>query len=101
MTPQEEFDSLLAKEQVALNAGKGLLIGLGAAAKLYTSYGGNLDNLQRLIALLGIINAQQTIDSTPDLPGPDNIERPLITKIIPLMVPKLIEQLFTKYVPRS
>lgn len=101
MTPQEELDTLLKTEAPAMAIAGISQIALGTAAKLYTTQGGNLDNLQRIISLIGIINIQSSVDSTPDLPGPDNIERPLIQRALPTLLPKIVADLFTKYVPRS
>lgn len=101
MTPQEELTGLLKTEAPAMAVAGISYVVLGTAAKLYTSQGGNLANLQRIISLLAIINLQQSIDTTPDLPGPDSLERPLIQKALPSVIPKVVSDLFTKYVPRS
>lgn len=101
MTPQEELDTLLKTEAPAMAVAGIAYVALGTAAKLYTAQGGNLTNLQRIISLIGVINIQASIDSTPDLPGPDKLERPIIQRTIPTLLPKIVADLFTKYVPRS
>lgn len=101
VTLQEELNQLLVTEGPALQVAKGVTIGLGVAVKLYTSFGGNLDNLRRIIELSGITNANQAIETMENIPGvPDRIAKPMIEKAVPNLVEHLVRFAWNKYIPK-
>lgn len=95
MTSQEELDQLLKTEGPILKVANAIMIGLGAAVKVYTTLGGNFDNLVRAIQLKAIIDTGKFME-TEDFPGPDGIYR----KMAPGLVERLVKFAITKYVPR-
>lgn len=101
MDPKDELNELLFKEAPALQVAKAVTIGLGVAIKLYASFGGNLDNLKRIIQLVGTINAIEMIESQDNIPGvPDRFAVPLMRKATPGFVESLVNNMWNKYIPK-